>query len=488
MSDHTQSPSSLVETALHGVRYMQGLNSEQVAEQLKSSGPGPFEVQLGDGSFFWTTADGKGAIEQLARQWRSASSKAKLHLNAKSAYERTCRNFGSMLEQFGSDGQDASVTDTASFHAELIRRLDGELDGNFTDVHFYFPCRVLKDISSGPIDVGPVQFLPLSDWLDRVDRQAAPKLLSWTAPLREFLSTPFMSVIERDQALEQLPEAAIRVFQALSHCEWMASVGLRAADPARAHDRAAAAARLAIDVLGLAMNRKAAAALRGPGDELRTREAHVLSQVRTGDVLESWSLDLPDSGGTREISRQYVKDTVNLRQWAGKAITSVIEPTHTAGAKEPSIAQRLCDAIFWFGEARRDRTEFMALVRYGMALDVMAKGSRRRGIITLVERLAGLKGSDKVLNGESLETLVGQIYDEGRSQFGHGGRAALIQDLPASIEAADVLTQQVIQLYAACSAHYTGEQKYASFLEAIPECLKEVSANSSALVKGQRHS
>jgi hypothetical protein len=82
--------------------------------------------------------------------------------------------------------------------------------------------------------------------------------------------------------------------------------------------------------------------------------------------------------------------------------------------------------------------------------------------------------------------LIGQIYVEGRSQFGHGGRAALIQDLPASIEAADSLTAQVIRLYASSFAHYTGEQKYESFLEAIPDCLKEA-ASAAQLKEGVKN-
>lgn len=482
MNDQNKSPAELIKEALDGVSYMRGLSSKEVAGLLKSRDAGPYEVPISDEGFVWITANGMRAIKQQADQWRSNSYKAKLHLSAKMAQDLVLRQFGAMLLQLSSNASDAQATSFVAFAEELTSRVDTYLDASFVDVHFYFPCRVLDNASIGPIDVGAVQFLPLLDWLDQVDRRAAPKVLPWTAPLRSFLSTPFTSMPERNLALEQLPEAAASKIRMLSGCQWVASVGLKAANAARARDRAATAVRLAIDVLGLLMNRTGASGLRGPGDELRSKETCDLFQTEKGDVLENWSMDLPNAGGSRRISEQYLEDTANLRSWAGKAITVVIEPSSALGAKEPTIAQRLCDAIFWFGEARRDRTEFMALVRYGMALDVLAKGSKKKGIITLIENLAELKGNDKVMGDTSLEKLISQIYDEGRSQFGHGGRAALIQDLPASVEAADSLTAKVIALYASCYAHYSGDQNYHSFLKAIPDCLKQVK-ESAVLVE-----
>lgn len=460
---------------------MQELSSEQMVEHLRSSDPGPFEVPLDGGSFIWTTGDGMRALDQLAKRWRSTSHKAKTHLDEKAAKDRVCRAFGAMLVELRTRALDKPSVDAASFAKDLSARLDERLQGDFTKVQFYFPCHLLNDGHFALIEVGPVQFHSLSSWLDQVEEFALPGQLPWVGPLREFLTTPFASIKEQSAALESLPEEAARRFEALSGCNRVGIVALTAADPARAADRASTAVRLAVDVMGLLMNRRAAAGLRGPGDKLRATSSHVFSQVQGGDMMESWSLDVPDSGGTREMSKQYVLHTSNLRAWAGKAISVVIEPDHSPGAKEPSIAQRLCDAIFWFGEARRDQTAFMALVRYGMALDVLAKGYRKRGIIELVERLTGSKPTEDVMRNTSLETLIGQIYDEGRSQFGHGGRAALIQDLPASIEAADAFTAQVIRLYVASFAHYTGEQKYDDFLKAIPDCLKLAAASAAEL-------
>ncbi len=486
MTDKTQSPTDLIEAALAGVVHMQGLSSEQVGEYLRSQEPGPFEIPLDGGGTIWTTLDGISAIEQLAKHWRSTSYKAKIHLDEKAAKNRTCRTLGSMLVELRSGALDTQALDAASLVKGMFARLEERLDDSLTKVQFYFPCRVLNDVHFDSIEVGPVQFHSLSSWLDQAEEFGLPGQLHWIGPLREFLVTPFASIEEQSSALQMLPDEVVRRYDALSGCNRVASVALVAADPARAADRASTAVRLAVDVMGLVMNRRAAAGLRGPGDQLRSTSSYVFSQVQGRDIMESWSLDVPDSGGTREMSKQYVMDTGNLRLWAGKAISAVIHPDHAPGAKEPSIAQRLCDAIFWFGEARRDQTAFMALVRYGMALDVLAKGFRKKGIITLVERLTGTKRTESVIRDTSLETLIGQIYDEGRSQFGHGGRAALIQDLPASIEAADSLTAHVIRLYAASFAHYTGEQKYESFLEAIPDCLKEA-ASAAQLTEGVKN-
>ena len=83
-----------------------------------------------------------------------------------------------------------------------------------------------------------------------------------------------------------------------------------------------------------------------------------------------------------------------------------------------------------------------------------------------------MKATDAITpDGTALGKLVSQVYDEGRSQFGHGGRAALIQDLPVRIETVDHLASAALERYVLCLRSYVGNQDYDSFLAAIPSCL-----------------
>lgn len=473
----TQSPAQLVETAVNEIEKLQAFDEASRAAYLKTTGIVPPNVPVGGGKFVLTTREGLKAVHELASAWRAGSLNAKQNLTSVAATAWMLHEFGTKF----AAGAFANLTDYSAAAAKLSKQLDLRLRTGVREVVFSFPCRLFDDLSIGPFDIGPVRFCPRSDWLHELVERAQGASDAWAKPLHEFFSTPALSVADRESKLSVLPNRAQDVHDALAGCMWVATVSLAAIDQDRAKDRAKTAVRLAVNALGLRTNRLGAVQLRGPDDELRATQSHTIVQPHGEDVRMGVHLDVPMSGGFPGQSKAYVLNSLDLRQAAGTALTAITSPSLSANAKEPTIAQRWCDALFWFGEARRDNTEFMALVRYGMALDVLAKGSRKKGITELLEALFGMKATDAAMsNGTTLGRLVGQIYEEGRSQFGHGGRSALIQDLPASIEAADRLTSQALDRYALCLASYTGSQDYASFLAAIPVCLPKPAASTTA--------
>ena len=474
---NTQSPAQLVETAINEIERLQTFDEASRAAYRKNTGIVPPYVPVGDGNFVLTTHEGLKAIHDLASIWRTGSLDAKQNLTPAAATAW-------MLQEFGAQfvaGTFANLTDYSAAATELSKQLDLRLGTSVREIVYSFPCRLFDDLSIGPFDIGPVRFCPRSNWLHELEERAQGASDAWAKPLHKFFSTPALSAADRESKLSVLPTRAQDVHDALAGCMWVATVSLAAIDQDRAKDQAKTAVRLAVNALGLRTNRLGAVQLRGPGDELRATQSHTIVQSLGADVRMAFHLDIPMTSGSPGQSKEYVLNSLNLRQAAGKALTAITLPSLSAKAKEPTIAQRWCDALFWFGEARRDSTEFMALVRYGMALDVLTKGSKKKGITELLETLFGIKASDAVMtSGTTLGKLVSQIYDEGRSQFGHGGRSALIQDLPASIEAADRLTSEALDRYALCLASYSGSQDYASFLAAIPSCLPKPVASTTA--------
>lgn len=101
--------------------------------------------------------------------------------------------------------------------------------------------------------------------------------------------------------------------------------------------------------------------------------------------------------------------------------------------------------MYWYGQALREPMEFIGLVHAGVALDVLARGSYDRGITDLCSRLIDID-PDKAItpNGLSLRKIVQLIYKEGRSQFSHGGRLALLSDLPYGRDAAVYFTSTML--------------------------------------------
>ncbi|WP_234686090.1 hypothetical protein [Bradyrhizobium monzae] len=126
----------------------------------------------------------------------------------------------------------------------------------------------------------------------------------------------------------------------------------------------------------------------------------------------------------------------------------------------------------WFGQARREKSDFIALVKMGVSLDVLAKGGRSKGILALASAIMALGSKDSVTSdGQSLASFVKKLYDEGRSKIAHGGSLALLEELPLEVEVADAFTANILTGYVACAAHYTGTDTYEDFLAAIPSIL-----------------
>ncbi len=128
--------------------------------------------------------------------------------------------------------------------------------------------------------------------------------------------------------------------------------------------------------------------------------------------------------------------------------------------------------MYWFGQARREKNEFIAVVKYGICLDILAKGSRANGILKLCCAVLGMAEADSMTSdGRSLELVVRKLYEDGRSQIAHGGRLALLQELPVEIYLADSLTSQVLTGYVAGLDLYGGPDSYDEFLAALPQVL-----------------
>jgi hypothetical protein len=110
----------------------------------------------------------------------------------------------------------------------------------------------------------------------------------------------------------------------------------------------------------------------------------------------------------------------------------------------------------------------MALVRYGMCLDVLSRGGKAVGITKLLCELFALSPDHPIMSdGTTLKKTVERIYSDCRSQFGHGAKTALLEDTPFSRVDADILTAHVLESYVLCLSHYDGKDGYQDFLRAV---------------------
>ena len=406
----------------------------------------------------FTTRQGLQAIHELGLRWRSESQHRKRRLSPARTRILAVEVFGEALEA----GMLYNKHDLGKARKDLERRLDARLDAAAHQLFHYFPCYIFDDTSVGAFNVGPVRILPRLEWLDHVEKTAG-KETNWADCVRTVWADG-----EAPPTGETPPELGARtVIDGFGTCAWAATVSVQGNDIGRSQERGHAAVRLAVDAMGLVLSRQRALNLRGPGDKLCATLTRKLMQRPGTDIYGEQILDLPTLGGAPSFSTKYLTDTTSYREAAGRAIEAIIDPSSTATLL--ALRHRWCDALFWFGEARRDTTDFMALVRYGMTLDILAKGKKASGIAALLAALLGCKADALLLmDGTTLKQAVKKIYEDGRSQLGHGGRPALLEDLPFSREGADLVASIALKGYVLCLSLYTGADSYEDFLRAIP--------------------
>jgi hypothetical protein len=257
------------------------------------------------------------------------------------------------------------------------------------------------------------------------------------------------------------------MLKAVGTCEWIIDVEIEGREESRSSECASVAALVALESLGLAMRIQTARNLRGPRHARDPQFQRDLHQIDGQQLTMSTSIDWPRIGGPPGAQAGLLTDSAVLLNAVSRAITAFVSVAETGNA--PLLLQRWVEAMYWFGQARRERNEFIALVKFGVALDVLAKGGKAKGILELSRALFG-KVDDDVFasDNRTLKQVVETVYNDGRSKIAHGGALALLRELPIEPGLADNLTAHALAAYVVYAARYNGRDTYEDFLAAIP--------------------
>jgi hypothetical protein len=371
-----------------------------------------------------------------------------------------------------------------------VQNLDARLQTRLDRDHFYFPARVFEQDDVQSFRVGPVAFLRRVNWLVEVER-VAQSPLSWKAELlRRWTHRPnffqrtlhslgqwFTTEMLRMRPASWLARALLRrrqrhtfvddLAKAIGSCEWIIAVAVDGRERSRSFACATVSALVALDSLGLSMPISAARNLRGPGHERAAHLTHELHQREGQDISFSISLDLPRLGGPPGAQAGLLSDTETLRGAIGDALAAFVSVQQAGNC--PELMHRWVEAMYWFGQARRERNEFISLVKFGIALDVLAKGGKAKGILELARAALGKADDDVIASGNrTLKQVVNTLYNDGRSKIAHGGTLALLQELPIELGLADNFTAHVLAAYVTYAGLHKGDDTYEALLAALP--------------------
>ena len=460
----------LIETINRGIIDVKNMSSEQRRDWMKEYQLVPPNIPLGSGSFIFTTAEGLAALHEFGRRWRNENPQRQRILGEDKAAELAVLTYGELLKRENENYYRGDTNLKVAFKELLLERLAAMQ----VALAHYLPCQIFDQPNLPSFEVGPVRFVPRDLWLENVQRKAG-KPLAWVNEVRDHwagrseVGKPTPQSLELgDSTTDGNPWAAWEVVDAVGSCIWIAIIEIPGREYLQSRSCAEAVVRLAIDTLGLPLAPVMARRIRHTADETRPRLRRSLMQAEGGGLSSGSHLDLPSLRGAPGRDEALLDHTANLRAWAGAAIQSLVETKPSSPIS--NLHQRWLDALYWFGQSRREPTEFVGLVNVGICLDVLAKGQKARGIIALCCALFGMQPDTIVLaaDGTSLRGLVATIYNEGRSQIGHGGRPSLLKELPIRVDTAIIFAAHVLARYIEGLSRYDGPDRYESYLSALP--------------------
>lgn len=123
---------------------------------------------------------------------------------------------------------------------------------------------------------------------------------------------------------------------------------------------------------------------------------------------------------------------------AGKVLAAFVEGRQTGRA--PHLVERWANALYWVGEARREASDFMAIVDYGCAADGLSGAKGKANAITaFAEAALNPKGDSTPAGMLSIPKAVTRVYREGRNKLAHGEATGLFEDLTETRAIGDAL-------------------------------------------------
>ncbi|MXV05906.1 MULTISPECIES: hypothetical protein [unclassified Xanthomonas] len=416
---------------------------------------------------FPTSRRGYLSICKAGQLWHQNDMQARYAMPLAEVHEHALLSFGDMIsgDALAHHSEDEELKHV--FKAILTARVEGAS----RELAQYFPCQIFSEPCKS-FSVGPVQFLCLADWLDFVERRAG-RPLAWTNIVRwrAEARVPLPSTIDELKIVAGDKFAAVtyddlsnakRALEAIGRAYLVATIIVDRRSQARADECARLAATVAIDSMMLALGHRVFQEIRAPLEETTPVLTRRLRQPALHDISEGWRLAMPGILGGQERQNQIIDHTEPLRIRCGEAIAAFISPSPKGAAK--SLYRHWFEGMHWMGDAWRSKSDPVALVKIGVALDILTHGGEDHKIKQLACALLKRKEKEVLAGGHTIQKLTDDIYKRGRSQIGHGKRLALGDELPIDLSVAiqfakDIFLQYIMELVA-----YEGEDTFESYV------------------------
>jgi hypothetical protein len=326
----------------------------------------------------------------------------------------------------GQNPQEVMLGD--DFYAVLVEDYRARLQQLATsvspDVYRHIPCHLFHSDQAVPaFSVGPVRFLPRVEWLDSFVKDSEVRELIRQVESREL----DMELLSARSMEVEADRHALEVLRTLRHYSWVATVRMEGHEHARSHLKASVVVGLAIDAIGLRFQVEDARRFTKAGRQHLFAEDR-LATTLDGRMLRGSSVQMPGIGGPPGALAAKMSREQTFLNAAGLILQHYVDGRRSGKALH--LVERWANALYWVGEARREISDFMAVVDYGCAADGLSgAGGCAKDMTTFAN--AALKPIDDSVPDEKLtvDAAVNTVYREGRNKLAHGEMSGLLEDL-----------------------------------------------------------
>ncbi|MGG7605035.1 hypothetical protein [Massilia sp. BKSP1R2A-1] len=353
----------------------------------------------------------------------------------------TLRNCQSRLPEVTDDQNQEDVAVGDDFYAALAGDYQAHLQQltmrASPDVDRHIPCHLFHVDQAVPaFAVGPVRFLPRAEWLASFVKDSEVRELIRQVESRE-LDMDSLSVRSMDAGAGRHTSHALDVLRTLRNYGWVATIRMKEHEPARSHFKASVVVGLAIDAIGLRFQVEDARRFSKAGRQHLFAEDR-LATTLDGRILRGSSVQMPGVGGPPGALAAKMAGEQPFLDAAGCILQHYIDGRRSGHALH--LVERWANALYWVGEARREASDFMAVVNYGCAADGLSgAGGAAKDMTAFAE--AALKPVDEAIPDDVLtvDAAVNKVYREGRNKLAHGEMPGLLEDLAEPRAVGDAL-------------------------------------------------
>lgn len=403
----------------------------------------PPAFPLGEGRQLLTNQKAVTAFNKLIKQLLSKDSEIKARHSRETLRAKAQASIGHLfleLKNLTEEINESEFLDYAYTKFENI--LNAELKAVRIEHTRIVPCHVFAPYIQFEFNIGPVQFSSRNVWLQKISETK-----SW----RKFVEQVWQGNVKPEELehlawkTEPAPSGAREanaVIAAFQSRQWTASIHLKNYDLQVSQSRAEGITDIALGILGLILDPSNAANLSFAGDDLSNRHDRV-ALSEEGNIIGGWSMR-PHGVHSKEQFIKQLFDHEETKRFIGAAGINLQTYVDTTPLHRSSLVERWTNAIDWYRQAIKERTDYMSLVKYGCAIDIITGANGDLTEMTnFCEALFAMK-HDETEKKRHLRDLLSEVYNRGRSQLAHGSLFGLLTDMREERLRAHEITREIL--------------------------------------------